>query len=49
MAKISLYEAADKWVAKESVSISVKELRDYVVKREAETHVKKVASAPKKK
>jgi hypothetical protein len=50
MSKISLYQAANKWVAKESVSISVKELGDYVVKRESETiQVKKASSVATKK
>ncbi len=50
MSKISLYEAADKWVAKESVSITVRELKDYIVKRESVTPlVRKATSSVKKK
>lgn len=31
--KMSIYEAADKWVTAESVSISAKELKAYAAKR----------------
>lgn len=34
MKKISLYQAANKWVTSESVTISVQELKDYSSKRE---------------
>ena len=50
MSKISIYEAADKWVGKESVSISAQELKAYVTKRESQSiQVKRPATASKKK
>jgi len=50
MGKISVYEAASKSVTKESVSVSVDELKAYIVKRDSRTsHVKKSPAAIRKR